>query len=228
MSWVAVREPYAAPPRVVTPTQGRPFHAEDAELIDAGRGQVSGAAIEGDLDALSRFDEVELESSIVQSLSIGAEPPPLIEAYRSAFQTCDLSGMRIPTLRQCRISDSKLTGTDFSEGRLTDVVFERCLLQLTQLRMARIERVQFIDCTLREVDAFELVAENVSFDGSELDRVNIDRLRANRVDLRGAQVLSFEAMGRLDGCLVSEAQLHGLVYDLAFAAGLGVERPDDP
>ena len=36
------------------------------------------------------------------------------------------------------------------------------------------------------------------FDGSELERVNIDRLRASRVDLRGATALSFDGVGRLE------------------------------
>src|SRR5205814_9499331 len=47
-----------------------------------------------------------------------------------------------------------------------------------------LRRVQFIDCTLHDVDAYDLDAEDVGFAASDLERVNIDRWRTRRVDLR--------------------------------------------
>jgi F-type H+-transporting ATPase subunit gamma len=38
----------------------------------------------------------------------------------------------------------------------------------------------------------DLDAEDVAFSGSDLEKVNIDRLRARRVDLRGVRQLSYE------------------------------------
>ena len=74
---------------------------------------------------------------------------------------------------------------------------------------------------------FELTATDVSFDGSRIERLNVDRLTADRVDLRGVTALSFDAVGRLDGCLVDESQLQMLAYELAAAVGLSVDTGDE-
>jgi uncharacterized protein YjbI with pentapeptide repeats len=201
--------------------------SSDIEVLH-GRAYVTGIAFDGDAADLAAHAEVELDSCALSDLSIGGDDPVEVSANRCTFDSCDLSRSRFREIRQCRISGSKLTGADLSNADLVDVVFERCVLHLTQLRMARLQRVLFSDCVLREVDAFELVAEDVAFDGSELERVNLDRLRGTRVDLRGARSLSFEGVGRLEGCLIADHQLHDLAYELAFAAGLGIERAGSP
>ena len=110
----------------------------------------------------------------------------------------------------------------------THVAFERCVLRMVNLRGVELRRVQFIDCTLHDVDAYDLDAEDVGFAASDLERVNIDRWRTRRVDLRWTRQLGIEHVGALNGCLVTDDQLSALSYQLAFAAGLSIERATDP
>jgi len=175
---------------------------------------------------LGSHHELIIESSIVRNLVLCPDEPVELDASWCSFGYCDLSRAKVQRLRASRLSDCKFVGTDLSDADVVDVVFERCVFNLASLRMARFSRVRFEDCTLREVDAFELVATDVSFDGTEVDRLNVDRLRATRVDFRNAKSLELEAVARLDGCLVADHQLPGLMYQLAFAAGLGIERDD--
>jgi uncharacterized protein YjbI with pentapeptide repeats len=227
--WVSVREPFASPPRQFTPPHTRPIAdaASDIEVLH-GRAYITGIAFDGDATVIATYDDVELDSCALTDLSIGGEHTPELSAHRCAFDSCDLSRSRFRELRQCRITGSKLTGADLSGAEIIDVVFERCMLHLAQLRMARLQRVRFSECVLREVDGFELVAEDVAFDGSDLERVNLDRLRGVRVDLRDARSLSFDGVGRLDGCLIADHQVHDLAYELAFAVGLGIEPTERP
>ena len=222
MPWIDVREPYAAVPVVHDPTATEALRG--ILRSSGGEHRFDDVVLDGGQADLGTHAGLVLESSMIRNLVLCPDEPVELDASWCAFSHCDLSRADVHRLRASRLSDCKFVGTDFSDADVVDVVFERCVLSLTNLRMARFSRVSFEHCTLRDLDAFELVATDVSFDGSELDQVNVDRLKATRVDLRHAKSLQLEAVGRLEGFLVTEHQLPGLVYQLAFAAGLGVER----
>lgn len=225
MPWIDVREPHAALPVVHDPA---PTTTPAGALRpDRGEHRLDDVVLDGGEVDLGEHDLLTIESSIVRNVVLCPDESVELDASWCSFSYCDLSRADVSRLRATRLSDCKFVGTDFSDADVSDVIFERCVFDLASLRMARFARVTFVDCTLREVDAFELVATDVSFDGSALHEVNVDRLKATRVDLRGATALELAAVNRLDGLLVAEHQLQGLVYQLAFAAGLGVERPAD-
>lgn len=232
MPWIDVREPYAAPPVVHEPTATELVHGplgpdrDGSGFGDGGYsdGGYSDVVLDGNDVVVGPHAELLIESSIVRNVTLCPDHQVGLDSSWCVFSSCDLSRCDVRRLRASRLSDCKLLGTDFSDADVSDVIFERCVFNLASLRMARFRRVTFVDCVLREVDAFELSATDVSFEGSELDRVNVDRMNATRVDLRGARSLHLEAVGRLEGFLVTDDQLPGLVYQLAFAAGLGVEQ----
>jgi uncharacterized protein YjbI with pentapeptide repeats len=211
------------PPRLSDPEPGGLWsgafdHASDPrwELFDA---EVRAGSL-----ALDRCDVLEIENSTFDGVTFAGQPMPRLRASRSALIGCDLSGARFDELRNVRLVDCKLVGADFAGAQLLDVLFERCVLRIVNFRMVKLRRVQFTDCTLFDVDALDLDAEDVAFSGSDLEKVNIDRLRARRVDLRGARRLGLERVGPLSGCLVEDRQLPALIFPLAFAAGLDIER----
>ena len=216
--WVKPTTTWARPPRLgetspgvrVGDLVGERLALEDAEL-DAG-------SIE-----TAELVELTLDSSSVSAVAlVGVE----VDARWSSFDSCDLSRVKVRRLRGCRVVDSRCTGLDASDGELMDVVFERCLLNVANLRMARLQRVAFIDCALTDVDAYEAALTDISFQGSAIEDLNLDRASLARVDLRGATSVGISAVRSLEGCLVSRDQLQELVYELAFGAGLSVERPD--
>ncbi len=223
MGWVDVSEPFAAPPRLSRPDPQDNWSG--AVEFESGWGELAEVAVSGITIEVEPDDRLDINGSALRDVIFGGNAE--IESFRSSFDSCDLSRIRFPSLRATRLTDCKLVGVDLSAAELADVVFERCVLRFVNMRMTRLRRVAFVDCTLHEVDAYDLDAEDVSFDGCELDTVNIDRLRATRVDLRAARRLGLDHLGSLAGCLVGEEQLHALTYQLAFAAGLDVERVPD-
>ncbi|MDH4168190.1 MAG: pentapeptide repeat-containing protein [Acidimicrobiia bacterium] len=205
MPWIEVEEPFAAAPRVASVHPQERWSGERG-LLDDDELWVTGTMLTG----------------VVFQPGVGS----VVDASDCVFERCDLSRLRLRSLDACRFVDSKLVGADLGGATIDDVVFERCSFRYANLRGARLRRVRFDECTFDETDAYEIDLTDVGFDGSRLISVNVDRMRAVRVDLRGTTELGLEAAGRLDGCLVTEHQIPQLMYALAFASGLGVERSD--
>lgn len=224
MPWIEVVEPHAKPPRLKP--VGLPGRWSGRVLVEDGLVELTGVAVDRTqaLD-LAGATEVEIGQCTVVGQSLASDTAPSLECQDTVLEDCDLSRLTIRALRRSRLVGCKLTGTDLSTATVSDVVFERCQLQYTNLRMAKLKRVQFVDCVLHEVDGFELEATDLSFPGSTLQEFNLDRLVATRVDLRDAAELDLTGIGRLDGCLAAEVQLPTLAYAMAAAAGLNIEKP---
>jgi len=161
-------------------------------------------------------------------LRAAAQDTSALDIYRCLVERIDLSQRRIEGLFETRLVGCKLTGTDLAGTAIEDTIFEDCTLGYTNLRMARLERVRFERCVLDEVDAYEARLLDVDFGDSRLVSLDIDKVRAERVDLRRAGELGLRAVGRLDGWLIGEHQLPAMMYSLAAAAGLGIERFEEP
>ncbi len=222
MPWLDVTEPFAAAPRVgrVVP------NATWSGVLDIDRGWAEIIDVEAtgvDVD-LSSCSTVSISDSVFRQVDILASAETEIELRGSELRTSNLAQLRLTSIHKCVITGCKLVGVDLSGATLTDVVFEQCTLRYANLRMAKLRRVQFVNCTLDDVDCFELNAANVEFEATRLSKVNVDRMKASKVDLRGASELQLTGLGQLSGCLVAEHQLPGLAYGLALAAGLGIER----
>lgn len=230
MPRIEVDEPHAKPPRLPGFRTGSPWAGgldpDDglAELVgvhlDAGIHPID----EGDL---ARCSELVVEDSTLRGIGLGVEDGPQLEIRGGELVSCDLSQARVAVLQRSRLEGCKLTGTDLSAASLSDVEFERCSLGYTNLRMARLRRVRFLDCTFTDVDGFQLDLADVSVDGCRLAGVNVDRMTAERVDLRGAVELGLSGIGRLDGCLVDDHQLPAMAPMLALAVGLDLAVDPD-
>ena len=227
MPWIEVDEPHAKPPRLKPGRSPGPWSGE--VMADAGLVELTGVTVaRGQILELAECSELEIVQSLLVGQALVADDGLTIEAQDTVLEECDLSRVTIRALRRSRLIGCKLTGTDLSTATVSDVVFERCQLHYTNLRMAKLKRVEFTGCTLHEVDGFELSATDVGFPGSELREFNLDRLQATRVDLREATELGLTGISRLDGCLAAEMQLPALAYAMAAAAGLNIEKPDPP
>jgi uncharacterized protein YjbI with pentapeptide repeats len=214
--WVKPTATWARPPQL-----GEPGPRERHEGLFGDRLVVEDAELDGENFDTTELVELTVESSGIAAVSlVGVD----VEARWTSFEGCDLSQAKVHRMRGCRVVDARCTGLDASDGELMDVVFERCLLNVANLRMARVQRVAFVDCVFTEVDAYEAVLTDVSFEGSAIEDLNLDGASMKGVDLRGATSVGLSAARSLDGCLASTAQLQEMLYELAFGAGLSVER----
>jgi len=227
MGWIDPIVSYASPPRITDPEPGGVWAAAIDGTVDT-RWELFDVEVRAGLFELDGCEALDIENSALDGVTFVGESMPRLSASRSSFVGCDLSGARFDSLRNVRLVDCKMVGADFAGAQLIDVSFERCVMRIVNFRMVTLRRVQFVDSTLHDVEAFDLDAEDVAFTRSDLEKVNVDRLRARRVDLRGARQLGLERVSALNGCLVEDRQLAALTFQLAFAAGLDIERAVDP
>ena len=223
MGWIDRVVSYAAPPRLSDPEPRAVWAGALGDATDS-RWELFDTEVRAGLFELDGCRVLDIENSTLEGVAFVGESMPRLSASRSSLVGCDLSGARFDSLRNVRLVDCKLVGADFAGAQLVDVSFERCVLRIVNFRMVTLRRVQFVDSTLHDVDALDLDAEDVAFSGSDLEKINIDRLQARRVDLRGTRQLGLDRVSALNGCLVDDHQLAALKYQLAFVAGLDIER----
>ncbi len=248
---IRVTEPFVAAPRLAT---FRGWSAFEPEAIESDRGlvEVTGVEISAQTLVFGSFrsdsgrsdtgqndtgqndtgendlvEDLVIEDCRLDGVDLTQTGASSVEILRSVVDQCDLSRVTVRSIRGSRFVGAKLVGTEFSGASLTDVVFERCSFRFCNLRMATLRRVQFEDCVIDDVDAFEASMEDVDFAGSEITGFDVDRLAAKRVDLRYASVVELKGIGKLSGLLVAQHQLPGLALALANAVGLDIEASLD-
>jgi len=225
MPWIEVSEPFAKPPKLLKPKQW-PEWTPPIE-IDRGLAELGGASFgEIQLD-FDDCDDLEITDCSFAGTSLTNAEAAEVSVWRSTFERLDLSGLSFQTVRSTRIVGCKLVGTEMAGSTLENVLFENCTLRHVNLRAAKLNRVCFNNCTIDDVDLFEATVLNVDFAQSTLSEVNVDRLNANQVDFRDATQLGFKGLSTLKGCLVGEEQLPSLMFALAFACDLGIEKPSN-
>lgn len=191
--------------------------------LDRGWAELSGVAAEGQGFDLTGCTELELSNSSFTDVEFGEASEAELTVADCRFEKCDLSGIRFASIRRSTFVGCKFLGTDFSSGKLGDVTFDQCTLRFANMRMARLARVAFTECSIDDLDMFDAVVEDLDFTKSRITKLGVDRLKAERVDLRYATELAFAQIIRLDGFLVAEAQLPQLMHGLAQATGLTVD-----
>ena len=122
-------------------------------------------------------------------------------------------------LRRCR-----LTGSELAEASLTDVTFEGCRLDLTGLRLAKLERVVFRDCRMAECDLYGATLTDVRFDACELRLATLGEAKATRVELTGCDLAGLRGVEALRGARMPWNDV--LQNAPLFAAALGIELSD--
>ncbi len=226
MGFITVDEPFAVKPRRADPKPTSRFTERfEVDGYDgiAEVGSVDLARLTLDLGEAHRLDISDSRLTAVSLRAADADMEAQISG--SVVEQSDLSRLRIRTARQSVFRGVKLVGTDFSDGVIQDCEFDECVLRLTNLRMATLRRVIFNDCTIEDMDAYSAQFEDVSFPGSRVESLNIDRVTSTRTDLRECEPLGLTGFNRLDGFLVSEQQLPALSYRLAASIGLSIEAP---
>ncbi len=226
MPWIEPLDDFAAPPRLPRST---PRHVPWPGTYEGDDGLLRMESATVGLETLSD------DGCIIELLDVHASGTTLdtgeggrFDIVDSVLEDCDLSRASLGAIRGSRLVGCKLTGASLSGRTVRDTVFERCVLRYTDLRRATLQRVSFEDCQLVDCDMFEATLEDATFAGSGIEALNNDRLRAERVDLRGVTGLTLEDPANLRGCMLGERQVIELSYALALRAGATIERdPDD-
>ncbi len=215
-------EPFAQPPRHKRVATGTTL-VDPSLALDRGWAELSGVTAEGLGFDLTDCAELELVNSNFTDVEFGEASDTEFSVADCRFEKCDLSGIRFSSIRRAAFIDCKFLGTNFSTGALADVSFEQCTFRFVNMRLAKLARVAFQACSIDDLDLFDAAVEDLDFSRSRIAKLGVDRITAERVDLRHAAEVGFSQIIRLDGFLVAESQLPQLMHGLAQATGLSVE-----
>jgi uncharacterized protein YjbI with pentapeptide repeats len=118
--------------------------------------------------------------------------------------------------RRCR-----LTGAELAEAALSDLTLDECRLDLTGLRLAKLERVVFRDCRMTECDLYQADLKDVLLERCDLREATVTGVLLTRVELRGCRLDGIRGLASLGGARMpwSDVVENGHL----FAAALGVE-----
>jgi len=95
-----------------------------------------------------------------------------------------------------------------------------CRIDLAGLVAARLERVVFADCDLRETSLAEAILRDVRFERCDLGGVELARVRLQRVELRGCRLDGINAVSDLRGATMPWEDIVGNAG--LFAAAVGI------
>ncbi|WP_258036891.1 pentapeptide repeat-containing protein, partial [Streptomyces sp. SM14] len=128
-------------------------------------------------------------------------------------------------LRDVELVDARLGGVQLSAAELNRVRVRGGKIDYLNLRQARLTDVVFEGCVLVEPDFGGATLERVSFEGCDLRGVDLNQATLRDTDLRGVAGLEItRGVERLEGAVVTPAQLLDLAPVLAAAMGLRVEN----
>src|SRR4051812_6959656 len=157
-----------------------------------------------------------------------------LPADEAVFLDCRFSGgdvgsgrMRRSRLNTCVLEDLRISELDASGSTWSEVVLRNCRLgaliapdtglsdltvdggrlDYVNLRMAKLARVQFLTCSIGELDAGAAELRDVRFVDCEIATLVVRGARLSEVDLRGARLGAIEGIGNLAGAVISDAQL---------------------
>jgi uncharacterized protein YjbI with pentapeptide repeats len=173
-----------------------------------------------------------------EALSGGVEQARLVEA--------DLAGARARGLRLTDVevvrgnlsnsaaaelsllrvvmTGARLTGVQWTVGRIQDAVFRDCLIDLATFAGTTFERVLFAGCRLTQTDFRDALLRSVRFEHCDLTEGDLTGVRIDRCELVGCTLDGLAAVERLRGAAMPWGDVVG--HAALFADALGIRILD--
>jgi uncharacterized protein YjbI with pentapeptide repeats len=180
---------------------------------------------EVDLDALG---EGVSEARLADVDLSGARHPGL-RLTDVAVDRGNLANLVAPelSLRRVAVNGARLTGVEWTRGRIVDAVFTDCRIDLATFAGTTFERTTFDGCLLAQTDFREALFRSVRLDRCDLTEADLNGLRIDRCELRGCTLDGVTGVERLRGAAMPWADLVGNAGLLAAALGIRVLGEDE-
>lgn len=143
----------------------------------------------------------------------------------------DVSGLRATAvvardarLRRVRIVGGRIGTLDLADAELDEVELRSIRIDYLSLAGAQVEDLLVTDCRIGSMDVPQARLTRVAFADSTCDEVDTRGLRAEHVDFRGLEALSYLDLASLRGATLSPRQVEVLAPALATALGIRVEE----
>ena len=182
---------------------------------------------EGPLEDLNRISSIFEDSSIVDRkgsfITFDHVILRRILMNNTVFRTlslkdvsmsgCDLASASWPSSFWDRVDvqSGRMTGLDLSGGRLQNVIFKDCKIDLASFRFMKGKAIRFEDCSLREADFQGSDLRGCAFRGCDLRQAQMSQTKLEGVDLRDSKI---------EGLKVEHDNLKNVTVDVIQAAYL--------
>jgi uncharacterized protein YjbI with pentapeptide repeats len=163
-------------------------------------------------DELTRLVDVEMAGAREQGWR-------LVDAIVERGNLANLVAAEL-SLNRVVFAGARLTGVQWTRGRITDVVFRDCRMDLALLAGTTFERVTFDGCLLAQTDFGEALFRSVRFDHCDLGEADLSGLRIDGCELRSCTLDGLLAAERLRGAAMPWADVVG--HSGLFATALGI------
>jgi uncharacterized protein YjbI with pentapeptide repeats len=132
-----------------------------------------------------------------------------------------------PALQRVVISGARMTGVQWTRGKIADAVFHDCRIDLATFAGTTFERVVFDGCLLGQAEFREALLRSVRFDHCDLTQADLSGVRIDRCELRGCTLDGLAGAERLRGAAMPWADVVGNAALLAAALGIRVLGEDE-
>jgi uncharacterized protein YjbI with pentapeptide repeats len=115
-----------------------------------------------------------------------------------------------------------MTGTGWTGGRLRDVIFHDCRLDLANFRSSTMSSTSFENCNLKQADFQEADLRGATFDGCDLTGANFSKANMEGARLANCVLVAVNGVTSMSGASVASRDLVALAYSLAGALNINV------
>jgi uncharacterized protein YjbI with pentapeptide repeats len=209
-----------AAPRVSAPDL--PDFLDEVSILGPGA-EISQARVE-------RLDEqVDASRALLTECVLDASGVDRFDLTLARLSDVEITGLRVAdvvatrgTWRNVRAIGGRIGALDLGRAELASVEVRGLRVDYLALAGATVSDVVFVDCMIGTLDLPGATLSRVRFEGCRADEVDTRDLRAQNVDLRGLDAVSFTSPAGLRGATLATRQVELLAADLAVALGIVV------
>jgi uncharacterized protein YjbI with pentapeptide repeats len=146
-------------------------------------------------------------------------------AFRdTVFENANLANttLRGGSLTRVLVDGGRLTGLQVAETEVRDATWRACGAEMATFRHARLERVTFEDCVLREADFMGVRGDWVRFHDCDLRGASFRHANFTNSEFRRCRMEDIEGIEGLRGTSMDLEQMLTLAPALARALGVGL------
>ena len=174
-----------------------------------------------DLDALAESSLVEARLADVDASGTKVAGLRLVDVVVDRGNLANLVAPE-PSLTRVVFTGTRLTGAQWTRGRIIDAVFRDCRIDLATFAGTTFERVMFDGCLLAQADFGGALLRSVGFDHCDLTEADLSEVRIDGCELRACTLDGIVGAERLRGAAMLWADVVGHAALLANALGIRV------
>lgn len=164
--------------------------------------------------AQCRFQGADLSGSVLAQLIM----------IDCAVQTSNWANVRSDGGSAHRVSfdESRMTGFTVTDGKLGDVTFDQCRLDLSGWRFTRFDNVSFTGCKLTGADFTNADLRGARFTGCDLTGAQFHQAKMEGAQVERCELEGIAGITSWRGALVHPDDLLALSYTMALGLGIKI------